>query len=326
LRRHRKIGPRRIGLGHIGLGGLLFVLAACSPACTPPDAKSPDDEGTTPQSRSPSADASSERDEKRAALPQGEMIMEAKGVDTSKLSETQRTTFFQIINTEPSACDKPHSIAKSLQDDAECRDSLIVAQFVSDALAAGLTTSVVKAEIEGVVDSLQPRELTTEGRPLYGSERAPVTVVMFADFECPHCRAEAPVLRQTIDQFRGRARLVFKHFPLSGHERAKPAAVACEAAHAQGKFWKMADVVFANQTELSDTDILAYAQQAGLDMDRFKADMKKAEMAASVDRDRSEGVDAGVEGTPAVFVNGRFVNDRLFGGSVAGWIDDALKR
>lgn len=270
--------------------------------------------------------AKSERDEQREALPAGEMIMEAKGVDLSRLEETQRTTFFQIINTEPSACDKPHSIAKSLQDDADCRDSLIVAQFVADALAAGLTTSVVKTEIEGVVDSLQPRELSIEGRPLYGSERAPVTVVMFADFECPHCRAESPVMRQTIDQFRGRAKLVFKHFPLSGHERAKPAAVATEAAHAQGKFWPMADVVFANQTELSDAEILAYAEQVGLDMGRFKADLKKAETIAMVDKDRAEGVEAGVEGTPAVFVNGRLVTDRLFGGSVAGWIDDALKR
>jgi protein-disulfide isomerase len=311
----------------------LLVMAACSPACTPPDAKSPEGDaagdGGAP-SRPLAADADSERDQKRAELAapeaSGDMIMEAKGVDTSQLTETQRTTFFQIINREPSACDQPHSIATSLRDDGKCRDSLIVAQFIADALASGAPSSAVRAEIDGIVDSLQPKEINIEGRAIYGAERAPVTIVMFADFECPHCRAEAPVLRKLVDQFRGRARLVFKHFPLGGHERSKPAAIAVEAAHEQGKFWEMHDLVFANQTKLSDADLLAYAKEAGLDVAKFKADLAGKKARATVDADRAEGETLDIQGTPAVFVNGRYVTDRLFGGTVAGWVDDALKR
>lgn len=309
-------------------------MAACSPACTPPDAKAP--EGDSPaKTANPSTpggdpDDESKRDQARADLAAdngaGDMIMDAKGVDTSKLTETQRTTFFQIINREPSACDQPHSIAKSLRDDPTCRDSLIVAQFVADALASGAPASAVRAEIDPIVEALEPKEIKIKGRALYGSEKAPVTIVVFADFECPHCRAEAPVLRKLVDQFRGRANLVFKHFPLGGHERAKEAAIAVEAAHQQGKFWEMHDLVFTNQTKLSDADLVAYAKEIGLDIPRFKKDLADEKVKAAVEADRAEGDKLDIQGTPTVYVNGRLVNDQLFGGTVAGWVDDALNR
>src|SRR5690606_8293152 len=103
---------------HLALAACLVALTACSPACSPPDAKNPD-AGAKKVDR----DASPEGDGKTPPKPvlDAEMVMEAKGVDLSQLSESQRNTFFQIINTEPSACDKPHSIAKSLRDDASCR-------------------------------------------------------------------------------------------------------------------------------------------------------------------------------------------------------------
>ena len=303
-------------------------MTACSPACTPPDAKTPEPEAD-PKAAGQGGDAgAADAGKKPAAPPPGEMIMEAKGVDLSKLSESQRSTFFQIINSEPSACDKPHSLAKSLRDDDKCRDSLIAAQFVSDYLQAGAPTSEVRTGLQEVSKSLKPRDIPVDGRPVYGSENAPVTVVVFADFECPHCKMEAPKLRKTVDQFRGRARLIFKHFPLGGHVRAKQAAIATEAAHEQGKFWEMHDIVFANQDKLEDGDILSYASQIGLDMDKFKASYNARKGKGVVEADKKHGETAGVDGTPAVFVNGRRANGRyiLFGGELSGWIDDALKR
>jgi len=261
-----------------------------------------------------------------APLKPGEMIMEAKGVDVSKLTEAQRTTFFQLINTEPSACDKPHSLATSLRDDDKCRDSLVASQYIADRLAAGATVGDVKAELVEVLDSLEVRDIPIDGRPVYGNERAPVTVVVFADFECPHCRAEAPVLRQAVQQFRGQAKLVYKHFPLSMHPRAKAAAIASEAAHAQGKFWPMHDQIFAHQTQLEDADIKRYAKAAGLDMAKFEAEYEAEKFKKVVEQDRKHGDDLELEGTPAVYVNGREFNQRLFGGTVEGWIDDALRR
>jgi protein-disulfide isomerase len=300
-----------------------LALTACSPACTPPDAKNPDSGAKAGRHASPSAD---DGKAERPTVAPGEMVTEAKGVDLSQLSESERNTFFQIINTEPSACDKPHSLAVSLRDDASCRDSLIVAQFVADRVGVGATPSAIKQELQFVLDSLEPKDIPVDGRPTYGSERAPVTVVVFADFECPHCAVEAPMLRKVVDQFRGRAKLVFKHFPLSGHERAKPAAIATEAAHEQGKFWEMAELVFANQMRLSDDDLYRYAERAGLDMGKFKASYEAKKGLAAVESDRKHGEDIEIAGTPAVYVNGRQYSDLLFGGTVAGWVDDALKR
>lgn len=301
------------------LAPLLFVLAACSPACSAPEA-------VAPEAGKAGSGASSVQAAPPTPVPPAELITEAKGVDLTKLTDPQKTSFYQIINTEPSACGKPHSLAVSLRDDDACRDSLSVSQFVADALASGASPSDVKGALEEVVDSLRVREIPIEGRPVYGNERAPVTVVVFADFECPHCRAESPVLMQTVDQYRGRAKLVFKHFPISGHLRAKPAALATMAAHAQGKFWEMQREVFENQLNLEDDDLRTYAKRIGLDMAKFEADLKAGVGKEIVEADRADGEKLEITGTPAVFINGRYYNQFLFGGSIAGWIDDALRR
>jgi protein-disulfide isomerase len=188
--------------------------------------------------------------------------------------------------------------------------------------------SAIKEELEIVADALKPRDVDIKGRPVWGNAHAPVTVVVFADFECPHCKAESPLLRQTVDQFGGKAKLVYKHFPLVAHPRAKMAAIAAEAAHEQDKFWPMHDILFANQTALEDKDIYRYAERIGLDMAKFKASYEARKGEKIVESDRAHGEDLGLEGTPTVFVNGRlFVqHDSLLGGTLAGWIDDALKR
>ena len=301
----------------------LLVVSACT-ACTTPEAKAPDSSTASQPKEAPP----SERDKARASLPKGEEIREARGVALDGLEDSQKESFYQLVNSEPSACDKPHSIAVSLRDDASCRDSLIAAQFIADMLGAGATPSDIREALEGVVKALHVREIPIKGRPVWGNENAPVTVVVFADFTCPHCRAEAPKLRAAIEQFRGRAKLVYKHFPLSGpgHERSRPASIAAEAALEQGKFWEMHDLIFANQDKLDDAQLQGFAEKLGLDMAKFKAsvDAKKGE--AMVEADRLDGEKLDIHGTPAVFVNGREMHQLLFGGSVTGWIDDALKR
>jgi len=306
------------------LAPLLLILSACSPACTAPAASPETSAAVQPDSGKPEDPSASAAP--ATAGPMGPEISEAKGVDLSRLSEPQKTSFFQLINSEPSACGKPHSLAVSLRDDASCRDSLSVSQFIADALATGASPSDIKDNLEPMVDALRPREINIKGRPVYGNERAPVTVVVFADFECPHCRQEAPVLRQAIDQFRGRAKLVYKHFPLSGHVRGKAASIATVAAMEQGKFWEMHDIVFENQTTLEDADIRRFAQKIGLDMARFDASYQAKKGQDLVEEDRVEGEKLDISGTPAVFVNGRYMNPYLFGGTITGWIDDALRR
>ena len=203
---------------------------------------------------------------------------------------------------------------------------MVLAQFIADRLAEGATASAVKKEVEFLRKALTPRKIDIEDRPVWGNPRAPVTVVVFADFQCPHCRAEAPVLRAAVDKFSGRAKLVFKHFPLRMHPEAKQAAIAAEAARKQGKFWEMHDLLFANQEDLSDEKILALARKLGLDMAKFEADFRSEAARKRVEEDRAEGDKLEIAGTPTIYVNGREYNEFLFGGTVEGWIDEALKR
>lgn len=307
----------------VGFFGLLLLPgcdagtseASKEAASTKPAASKP---AATGEASKPSGEAPAE--------PAADLILEARGVDLSRLAEPQKKSFFQLLNGEDSACGKAHSLAVSLRDDATCRDSLAVSQFIADMLVSGAAASDIKENLGPLVASLKPREIDIAGRPVYGNERAPVTVVVFADFECPACKEEAPALRQAVDASRGRARLIYKHFPLPMHPRAKPAAIAAAAAHEQGKFWAMHDQLFAHQEALTDADLRKHAEAAGLDLTKFDAAYAARSGQQLVEADRAEGEKLNIAGTPAVFVNGREVNRYMFGGTVAGWIDDALRR
>ncbi len=294
---------------------LSFVLAATACGCNTPSAKSPE-----PQAQPASLPA------QEPAAPEGTLLRKAPGVNVADLDETSLTAFFQLINTETSACDKPHSLARSLADDPNCRDSRALSQFVADALASGATMSDVRAAMVEARGSLVVREINVEGRPSRGEANAPVTVVVFADFQCPICKEEAPMIRQAVEQFRGRARLVFKHFPLQSHQFGRAAALAAEAAHLQGKFWPMHDTLFAHQPAFEPGELLQYAGELGLDEARFAQDVAGPKAAHHVDGDRDEATKLDLPGTPSVFVNGRLVHPGLFGGTVAGYIDEALRR
>jgi Na+/H+ antiporter NhaA len=139
-----------------------------------------------------------------------------------------------------------------------------------------------------------------------GPQDAPVTLVEFGDFECPYCGQAEPVIRDLLDSFGSGLRYVFRHLPLPDvHEHAQLAAEATEAAGAQGRFWEMHDRLLAHQEALTAHDLLDYAQQLGLDVDRFWDDVRSRAFARRVARDVSSADDSGVAGTPTFFVNGR---------------------
>jgi protein-disulfide isomerase len=307
----------------VSLALMAVVFAATTTACTGCTPPGPDQPGST------AGNSEQTRPERvREELPPpAEMILEANGVDLGKLGETEQSTFYTMLNTEPSACNKPHSLASSLQIDPECRNSQVVALFIADRLACGATPSDIKLDIDLVVEAITPREIPVEGRPVYGNDRALVTVVVFADFECPHCKMEAPVLRKAIQQYRGQAKLVYLHFPLEMHPRAQVAAVAAEAAFRQGKFWEMHDLIFDHQSQLEDEDLERYARQIqGLDVARWRADFASESAKLAVSKDRAIGEALQIMGTPAVYVDGRLVTPLLWGGNLGAWIDDALRR
>jgi protein-disulfide isomerase len=146
-----------------------------------------------------------------------------------------------------------------------------------------------------------------------GPEHAPVTLVEYGDFECPNCKQAAPAVKLLLERFDERVRFTYRHFPLEDvHPHALMAAEAAECAGAQGKFWQMHELLFANQVHLKPKQLHGYAEQIGLDMVRYSAEMDDHVYLQRVREHIDSGLKSGVRGTPGFFVNGR-IQDVSFG-------------
>jgi len=148
-------------------------------------------------------------------------------------------------------------------------------------------------------------QVATAGRPERGGAKAPVTIVEFSDYQCPFCKRGEDSVQKVVDTYGDKVRVVFRDYPLPFHERARPAAEAANCANAQGKFWPYNKKLFANQNALSDDNLKAYAKDLGLDTAKFDECYAKKPFSAAIDKDLADGVSAGVNGTPAFFINGR---------------------
>jgi protein-disulfide isomerase len=143
-----------------------------------------------------------------------------------------------------------------------------------------------------------------------GNASARITVEEFSDFQCPACSGLEPGLKRVMADYNDRVRFVFRNYPLQMHKYAFIAARAAEAAGLQGKFWEMHDMLYENQKEWSDSmeprvQFDSYATRLGLDVQRFKADMDRQELAERIKADMMRGNALGVKGTPTVYLNGR---------------------
>jgi protein-disulfide isomerase len=150
-------------------------------------------------------------------------------------------------------------------------------------------------------------EVSTAGHPAKGPAAAPVTIVEFSDYQCPFCKRAEPTVKQVMDTYKDKIRLVFRNYPLPFHEHARPAAEAALCANAQGKFWEFHEKLFA-AAALTDDAIKKLAADAGLDAAKFDECVKKGQFKADVDKDVAEGGGVGVNGTPAFFINGRMLS------------------
>jgi protein-disulfide isomerase len=150
--------------------------------------------------------------------------------------------------------------------------------------------------------------VNTQGSPSKGKADAKLAIVEFSDFQCPFCRRVNPTLAQIEKEYGDQVRIVFKHLPLEMHAKAPAAHAAAEAAHQQGKFWEMHDLIFSNQEAMSPEKYVEYAKQLNLDVTRFERDVASAQVKSRIDADSQEAERLGVSGTPAFFVNGRFLS------------------
>jgi protein-disulfide isomerase len=138
-----------------------------------------------------------------------------------------------------------------------------------------------------------------------GSAQPKVTLVEFADFECPACGAAFPVVKQVVAKYQNDLRYVFRHFPLDQHKNARLAAQAAEAAGAQGKFWEMHDLLFQNQSTLSPDVINGLGIELKLDMEKFTQEVTAEAYKAKIEKDLTDGQTLGVNSTPTFYLNGK---------------------
>jgi formate-nitrite transporter family protein len=145
----------------------------------------------------------------------------------------------------------------------------------------------------------------TERDHARGPADAPVTLLEYGDFECPHCRAAFFVVEEVLNELGSDVRFVYRHFPLANiHPRAEMAAEAAEAAAAQGQFWDMHRQLFLHQDQLEDDDLLEHAEAIGLDLDRFARELDLGTYEPRMREDFLSGVRSGVNGTPTFYING----------------------
>ncbi len=146
-----------------------------------------------------------------------------------------------------------------------------------------------------------------------GPASASITLIEYSDFQCPACGAFAPIVDKALAEpdLAGKVKFVYRNFPLQQHQNAQIAAQAAQAAAEQGKFWEMHDILFKNQNEwsgMSNTGarnkFADYAQQLGLDVERFKSHLDDKSAKDKISLDYNSGLESGVDATPSFFVNG----------------------
>ena len=150
------------------------------------------------------------------------------------------------------------------------------------------------------------QSISIENAPFKGTATAPVTVVMFSDFQCSACAATHPVLRKVLAEYPAdKVRFVVRNFPLTSiHENAFAAALAANAAHAQGKFFEYTEILYRNQGALDAGSLKKYAGEAGLNLPQFELDLQSEKTSAAVRKDMADGSSYGINATPTIFVNG----------------------
>lgn len=181
-----------------------------------------------------------------------------------------------------------------------------------------------------------PVNVSVDDDAVLGKSDAPVTIIEFSDFQCPYCRkfwkeALAQIKKEYIDA--GKAKLVFRDYPLSFHPMATPSAEAAECAKEQGKFWEMHDVMFQEQEKLgtvtikyTSDDLKEWAAKVGVNANQFNDCFDSRKYKTEVEKDAADGAAAGITGTPAIFINGRLIAGAQPFSAFKAIIDDELKK
>lgn len=237
---------------------------------------------------------------------------ELRDVDTSGLDERERGLLWRWASQLYAPCPEiPVSVAECVQDQRPCAACVPAARFLAARARSG------DSQNEAIVAFTlrfgpNVRKVDLGDSPARGPANAPITIVVWSDFECPACGHAVPLLEETLEAHPNDVRLVHKLYPLKSHTHSRSAARAALAAKNQGKYWEMERVLFSHQRALEDSDLAKYAKDIGLDMTRFKRDFADPKADEIIERDRAEADKHGLTGTPFILINGRELDLSLF--------------
>src|SRR3984957_6406397 len=228
------------------------------------------------------------------------------GVDSSALTPREKKEWSGYVGTLLAPCaDVPVSIAQCAIEKRSCSKCIPAARYILKAVRDGMSQEQVEKSYHGRFDADKIRSVDVGTSPSKGPVGAPITVIEFADFECPYCAMMAPVLEQVWQQRSQEMRFVYKFMPLSAHPHGEIAARAAIAAMDQGKFWEMHDKLFTNRDHLEPPDLDQYAKDIALDLARFHKDAESQATTDWIAADRKQADALGVAGTPTIYINGR---------------------
>lgn len=225
-------------------------------------------------------------------------------IDLSDMDADERALFDKVTGGEMCPCGAAMSLAKCLPRQDVCSTAISLADLAASSIRKGLTYGeVVDAMIRQLERASKPQEFDLGGRPVRGPADAPVKIVEFSDFECPHCSRVRPAIYAVLKAFPKSVAVVFKNYPLPFHKHAANAAAAGLIAHKRGKFWAMHDKMFDGQSDLSQARLERFLGELGIDI----GSVTEAEWSAAksmVIADVEEGNKAGVQATPTLYLDG----------------------
>ncbi len=245
-------------------------------------------------------------------------------VDLSNLTVRERSDYNELVTSLLAPCPElPQSLNECVQKHSACAACYPASVFIRDNISRGRTQPQVEGAFRIRFDPKSAVVIDTTHSPQKGDPNAPVTIVEWADFECPFCARAGRMFEEVMQKRPGKVQLVYKFFPLSSHPHGELTAHAAAAAELQGKFWPMHDQLFDNQSSLDEAKIRDLAKKIGLDVAKFDADLNSEAVKARVDKDRAEADRLGLEGTPFVWVNGRHLDSKYFNleDDLMPWVD-----
>jgi protein-disulfide isomerase len=228
------------------------------------------------------------------------------GVDTSSLTRDELRTWSAFVSELRAPCSGVTvSLKHCVKDGHQCRACLPAARFLVSQVRRGKTPGQIEAAFHARFDPDRVKRVPIDGAQSRGARQPTVTIVEWADYQCPACGAANPFVDQALKAHPDDVRLVFRHYPLASHPLADGAARAAVAATRQGKFWTMHDLMYKNRDKLDPHGLKELAVEAGLDLPTFIRESQDETTQQVLVADMRDADRLGLSGTPMLYINGR---------------------